>query len=529
MENKAVFSIQINENGEIAFTKLADGATKFEQKAKKAKESSHELNNTLQSLRNTMLAGFGAFEAISFGKESEEIYLKVKRADAEIQASLQSTANAAGVTNDQLKEGAEGLYKHSEFTLDNIKRMQSVLLTFPKVAAGQFDEASKAIIDTAAKLGGKDADLQGMAVRIGRALQDPAHGMTMLAREGVNFNKVQIKMVEGLVASGHAVEAQKYILHELETEFGGSAQAALTAGGAHEQMAKTVEELKIQTGQFVSELETDLVPIISEIIGDIGELVKWGEEHKGLIEATVKVVAALAAGYIAYTGVVKLAATADFIFGTSVAELTVGMTEATVATEAETEAMTALDVAMDANPIGLVVGALGGLAAITVLAGNSTETLSYNVTDATGKFIDMKKAVDDVNSSVAKFNAEQDFEKTKQANYAMVGITGKPVSDEENARLSDALKESGYSNKALNKGNTAKKGPGGSGASGIGTPSPDSVKGSDKQIINTWNVKEFGKTVIYPSTMKEGAKDVHDMMLEALTTATNDSEIASGQ
>src|ERR1700757_4471843 len=139
METKAVFQIQINENGEVAFTKLADGAVKFGQKAKQAKESAHELNGVFESLRNTMLGGFGAFEAISFGKESEDLYLNVKRADAEIQASLKSTNNAAGVTNEQLKEGAEGLYHHSEYAMDNIKRMQSVLLTFPKVAAGQFD------------------------------------------------------------------------------------------------------------------------------------------------------------------------------------------------------------------------------------------------------------------------------------------------------------------------------------------------------------------------------------------------------
>ncbi len=542
METKAVFQIQINENGEVAFTKLADGAVKFGQKAKQAKESAHELNGVFESLRNTMLGGFGAFEAISFGKESEDLYLNVKRADAEIQASLKSTNNAAGVTNEQLKEGAEGLYHHSEYAMDNIKRMQSVLLTFPKVAAGQFDEASQAIIDTAAKLGGKDANLQEMAVRIGKALQDPAHGMQMLAKEGVNFTKSQVKMVESLVAAGHQAEAQRYILHELETEFGGSAQAALTAGGAHEQMAKTVEELKTQTGQLVSELETDLVPVVSVVVEDIQSWIKWGEEHKGLIEGTVKVTAVLTATYLAFNTALKAGQVIQKGWIITQGVMKAATLEETAAVVGLTEAVEALEFS---TGFGLIVAGLTAVVGGYELFKDRSD-ISSEINDAdtlASKWDNVKGAIHNVNSELMLnqfLTAKKDY--TVDSKSGMIKFGSDSNSDNQSQDVFNSLfggaknkrgpaklrlvtdaewdKYNGFNKAATGKGNLP---------SGPTTPSADSVKGSDKQVINTWNIKEFGKSVNNFNSSKEVATDIHDHMMRALTSAVNDSEIASGE
>jgi hypothetical protein len=57
--------------------------------------------------------------------------------------------------------------------------------------------------------------------------------MTALSRSGIQFSDAQKEVVKQLVATGDVVGAQKIILKELETQFGGSAEAARnTLGGA---------------------------------------------------------------------------------------------------------------------------------------------------------------------------------------------------------------------------------------------------------------------------------------------------------
>ena len=75
-----------------------------------------------------------------------------------------------------------------------------------------------------------DQDMKSSAIQVGKALNDPVKGMTALSRVGVSFTEKQKDMVKHLEKTGHHLEAQKIILHELKKEFGGSAAAAATWG-----------------------------------------------------------------------------------------------------------------------------------------------------------------------------------------------------------------------------------------------------------------------------------------------------------
>ncbi|MDD5049616.1 MAG: phage tail tape measure C-terminal domain-containing protein, partial [Methanoregulaceae archaeon] len=76
-------------------------------------------------------------------------------------------------------------------------------------------------------------DLKSAALQVGKALNDPVLGMTALSRSGIQFSEAQKEVVKELVKTGDTVGAQKIILKELETQFGGSAEAARnTLGGA---------------------------------------------------------------------------------------------------------------------------------------------------------------------------------------------------------------------------------------------------------------------------------------------------------
>jgi len=76
-------------------------------------------------------------------------------------------------------------------------------------------------------------DLKSAAIQLGKALNDPIANLSALSRSGIQFSKSQKAMVKELVESNKMVEAQKIILAELDTQFGGSARAARdTMGGA---------------------------------------------------------------------------------------------------------------------------------------------------------------------------------------------------------------------------------------------------------------------------------------------------------
>jgi hypothetical protein len=118
---------------------------------------------------------------------------------------------------------------------------QAQLLTFTKLGSETFPRATEAVLDLATKMGG---DLRGAVVQVGKALQDPVQGITALTRSGIQFSDAQKAMIKELVQTGDLLGAQKIILKELETQFGGSAKAARdTLGGALQGLSNAFGDL----------------------------------------------------------------------------------------------------------------------------------------------------------------------------------------------------------------------------------------------------------------------------------------------
>lgn len=191
--------------------------------------------------------GKGAAAALAVGALTAGLVELSKNIDdqekglAQVQASLKSTGGVAGVTEKQVLALSDSIKKLTSVDDDAVTSMQSVLLTFTKVGKEVFPQATQAIVDMSAKMG---TDLKSAAVQVGKALQDPIKGMNALHKAGVNFSAGQQDMVKRLVETGHTLEAQKIIIKELNTEFGGSATAARnTFGGA-------MEALKIRVGDL---------------------------------------------------------------------------------------------------------------------------------------------------------------------------------------------------------------------------------------------------------------------------------------
>jgi len=171
-------------------------------------------------------------------------------AEAQLNAVLKSTAGVAGLTAKELTGMASALQKQTRFGDEAIIKAQSLMLTFTKVGKEVFPDAIEAVLNMSEAMG---QDLQQGVIQVGKALNDPLLGITALRRVGVQLSKQQEDLVKKFTETGNIAEAQKIILSELETQFGGVAKAAgETLGGSLDQMSNAAGDAAESIGEALS-------------------------------------------------------------------------------------------------------------------------------------------------------------------------------------------------------------------------------------------------------------------------------------
>jgi hypothetical protein len=167
---------------------------------------------------------------------------------------------------------AESLMRKSGVDDEAIQSGQNLLLTFTKIRneTGKgndiFNQATKATLDLSVAMG---KDLSSSAILVGKALNDPVKGASALSRAGVQLTKGQKEQIQAFVDSGRVLEAQKIILAELTTQFGGSAEAAgKTLPGQLNILKQTFSNL---AGDLVSRFLPSLTGVAQKLTDFIGE------------------------------------------------------------------------------------------------------------------------------------------------------------------------------------------------------------------------------------------------------------------
>lgn len=202
---------------------VKDGAADMVSSMDRAKSSIGGLANGIKALGG-MLAIGAAIRAVVTATMEEEA------AVAQLNATLKSTGRLTPELSQALQEYAAALQRVTTYGDDTIVAMQALLLTFTRVGGDEFNRAQMAILDVATAM---KVDLKTAALQVGKALNDPILGLTSLKKSGIQFSDAQQAMVKQLMSTGDVVGAQRVILSELETQFGGSARAAReTLGGA---------------------------------------------------------------------------------------------------------------------------------------------------------------------------------------------------------------------------------------------------------------------------------------------------------
>ncbi len=183
-------------------------------------------------------------------------------AETQLNAVLKSTAGAAGLTAKELTGMASALQKQTRFGDEAIIKAQSLMLTFTKVGKEVFPDAIESVLNMSEAMG---QDLQQGVIQVGKALNDPILGVTALRRVGVQLSDQQVDLVRKFTETGEIAKAQKIILSELETQFGGVAKAAgETLPGSLDQMNNAIGDVGEEIGKVFSPI---LIAVADDVTG----------------------------------------------------------------------------------------------------------------------------------------------------------------------------------------------------------------------------------------------------------------------
>lgn len=293
---------------------------------------------------------YGTLPAVAFGAASIRAARESAMAMAQTKASIISMGAAAGRTLPQLQQQATDLMKTSLFDDDEILRSVTAnLLTFGKVSGPIFDGAQQAIVNLATKL---NMELQPATLMVGKALNDPAKGLTALRRSGIQFTASQQQMIKSMVKAGNVAGAQKIMLAELNNQFGGSADAA--------RKADPFAAFLIDFGEFQQAIGEKLMPRLKPLLTILSNLL---DRFNALSPATQNTIVTLGVMGAAFgplmTGVSGLASTFGLLArpiswawrAFPILSSVIGMAGNTII---------AVGRAMLANPIGLAIMAIAG-------------------------------------------------------------------------------------------------------------------------------------------------------------------------
>jgi hypothetical protein len=231
--------------------------------ARGADEVSGRIRGVTTSLAGMAKLG-GALAGVSFFGTMVDEARDAERTGKQTEAVLRSTGGAANLTAKQIGDLAEKLSEKVAVDDEVIQHGENVLLTFKNVRdeAGKgndiFSQTTEIALDMSAALsenGDASEGLQGNMVKLGKALNDPVKGITALTKVGVTFTDQQKTQIKQMTESGDIMGAQKLILQELQSEFGGMAEAS----------ADSIGKAQVSWGNFAEEVGLKVMPAVNAV------------------------------------------------------------------------------------------------------------------------------------------------------------------------------------------------------------------------------------------------------------------------
>lgn len=289
---------------------IKDFNGKLDEVQRKTADLTEGLSKTAQAA-GIAFAGITAAIGVNIAE-----FAKQEQAEFRTQAVLKSTGEIAEVSAQQVFNLATSFQKTTTFADETVIAGENLLLTFKNIGKDIFPQATAAILDMATAMG---QDLQSTAIQVGKALQDPILGVTALRRVGVQLNESQKAQIENFVAINDLAGAQAIILKELQSEFGGAAEAAAKGTGQILVLKNMILELSESIGKELFESLSGVVKELKEffialndnkaLVSIIASTLKYSAVIAGVITglatlglASVKIAAVIGALDAAFLG-----------------------------------------------------------------------------------------------------------------------------------------------------------------------------------------------------------------------------------
>ncbi len=227
-----------------------------------------------------LLAAGAAYKLAGFVRDATAGYREHLKVVALTNQVIKTTGGVAGLTSKQVEGLSNAIELKTGVDGDAIQSGANLLLTFKNIhnETGKgnaiFNRATRAVTDMSVALG---QDMKSGSIQLGKALNDPIKGITALSRVGVSFTDQQKAQIQTMVDSGNTMSAQKVILKELSSEFGGAAVAAATpadkALAAYHRLQDEVGKVTVPImDRLYSVFSDKIAPVLIRMAANIGKL-----------------------------------------------------------------------------------------------------------------------------------------------------------------------------------------------------------------------------------------------------------------
>lgn len=501
------------------------------------------LESKIGSLGSAIGVTFGLAGASMFAKSMIDAGTTVENALTGLTTLLQNSREAQSVITNTMEDATK-----TPFAFEGLLAANKALISADETATGAR-EAVLNLSNAIAATGGGDDELQRMVVNMQQIKNvgfASALDLKQFAYAGINLYKVLdeagIKHGENSKITYEQITSSLKKAHEEGgIYFNGLENMAGNTSVQISNLGDAMFQLKVQMFNDLKPVITSTIETLSGFISSIRDAWDWVVKHRTEIKA-------LAIGW----GAARLAAM-------TLIPLVEGLAVATVSATTATAGLAVAETAL-LGPIGLVIAAVGLLAAAYVYMGDEAErakisqqglTDQYNkntkdnleedlqgliakgmnenaarkkISDDRRSFYedDLKRAQEDLNLGLERKRVLQEAGLLNSANDPSVSI------EEARGRVLRAqgsLDELGNFSKvkALSTSN-AKAG----GVTPSKTSTASKAVGSKSITINV-NIQKFGETTINATTVKEALGKMGDQVQAALMVAINDFKIVAGQ
>jgi len=246
------------------------------------------LGSALGAIGPVGLAVGAALAVITLGlKASIEQAAEAEQSYNRLQAVLRATGNTSGLSGKQIAGFADEIEASTLATAEQVQDAAGVMATFRSVTGDTFTRAITLAQDMSAVFG---QDLRSSVTQLGKALENPAEGLTALRRIGILFTDSQKELIQSLVDTGKQAEAQKVILDALQSKVGGAGAGEATGlTGSTNRLSDAWGNLLEDIGQtsVVAGTAQGALNGLSFVIEGLRNLMKDDPIGKQLVDARI--------------------------------------------------------------------------------------------------------------------------------------------------------------------------------------------------------------------------------------------------